>query len=83
MEKICLSQNNFDKLLHLALSNCQSKDIRPHNRPNRMSFFNRRPGTNSGEDKVIVINPQLPSPPQPYPPLQPYPLPPQLQPPYL
>lgn len=26
MEKICLSQDNFDKLLHLALQNCKNPD---------------------------------------------------------
>ena len=64
MEKICLSQNNFDKLLYLALSNCQSnKDIRPLNHPNnRISFFERRPGMHSNEDEVIVNN----NPPQPF-----------------
>ncbi len=30
MEKICLSQNNFDILLKLALSNCQKSEKKTH-----------------------------------------------------
>ncbi len=45
MNKICLSQNNFDKLLELALNNCQAPNTKQNVQPNKffkpISFLTR------------------------------------------